>query len=180
MNSFATKHADAWVETRYASAADFCRIFENDIDHLYRLSLLLTADHDLAERCLLAGLETAKGSSAVFKEWAQSWARRTIITTAIRMIAPRPEDACDGCRGGVKGLPPELAAVIGLKTFDRFVFVMSVLEGYAERDCRPLLECSGSDIAQARTRAFQQLGALAGRYESTRAPATVARLAASA
>jgi DNA-directed RNA polymerase specialized sigma24 family protein len=191
---FATKHTRP--QTLYATAADFCRIFEDNMDRLYLLSLLLTADYDLAEKCFVAGLETSKASNPVFKDWAQSWARRTIITNAIRIIGPRPENALNHNPENVPGLPTELAAVISLNTFDRFVFVMSVLEGYAERDCRVLLHCSASDIAQARTRALQQLGALVQKYgktentiqlqskaddrELTLAPGLVPRLAASA
>lgn len=164
MKIFATEPNDTSLRARYASASDFCRIFEDNMDHLYVLSLLLTADQDLAEKCFVGGLETARGSNAVFKEWAQSWARRTVITNAIRMISPRVEGAADGRSGDVKGLPPELAAVTRLKTFDRFVFVMSVLEGYSERDCRLMLDCSSSDIARARTGTLQQLAGLAAWY----------------
>lgn len=167
MKIFATKHTDASQKTFYASAADFCRIFEDDMDTLYLLSLLLTADHDLAEKCFVAGLATSKTSNAVFKDWAQSWARRAIISNAIRMVGPRSENTSDQSPGNVKGLPTELAAVVSLNAFDRFVFVMSVLERYAERDSRVLLHCSSFEIAQARTRALQQLGAQVERYGKT-------------
>jgi hypothetical protein len=160
MKIFASKYAETPPRAVYATAGDFCRIFENNMDDLYLLSLLLTADHDLAGKCFAAGLETAKGSSPVFKEWAESWARRTIISNAIRIIGPRVDSASDEVRE-VKGLPPELDAVAQLKTFDRFVFVISVLEGYAERDCKLLLDCSATDISRARTRALQHLATLA-------------------
>jgi hypothetical protein len=41
--------------------------------------------------------------------------------------------------------------------FDRFVFVVSVLEGYSDRDCALLLDCSCADVMAARIRAFQQI-----------------------
>ena len=163
MKIFATEPTDTSRIARYATAADFCQIFEDNMDRLYVLSLLLTADRGLAEKCFVGGLETARDSNPVFKEWAQSWARRTVITNAIRTIWPRVDSVSDRGSGDARGLPPELAAVVALNTFDRFVFVMSVLEGYSERDCRLLLDCSGSDIARARTRALQQFGALAQR-----------------
>jgi hypothetical protein len=160
MKIFASKYPETPPRAVYATAADFCRIFEDSMDDLYLLSLLLTADHDLAGKCFAAGLETAKGSNPVFKEWAESWARRTIIANAIRIIGPRVDGASDHV-GDIKGLPAELDAVARLRTFDRFVFVISVLEGYAERDCRLLLDCSGTDISRARTRALQHLSTLA-------------------
>jgi len=157
-----TKQADVPPpQTFYATGEDFCRIFKDNLDRLYRLSLLLTADSDLAQKCFVRGLEDSKGSNPVFKEWAESWARRTIIANAIRMIGPRPEILSVGRPRDVKRLPPELAAVLGLKPFDRFVFVMSVLEGYPERDLRLLLDCSNFDIAAARARALKRLSVLA-------------------
>jgi DNA-directed RNA polymerase specialized sigma24 family protein len=156
-----TKQTSGPPEKRYATGADFCRIFEDDMDRLYRLSLLLTADPELAQKCFVRGLQDSKSGNRVFKEWAQSWARRTIITNAIRMIGPRPGYISQSVSRDVKQLPSELAPVLGLEAFDRFVFVMSVLEGYADRDCKLLLNCSTSDITQARDRALQQLGEFA-------------------
>jgi DNA-directed RNA polymerase specialized sigma24 family protein len=44
-----------------------------------------------------------------------------------------------------------------LPAFGRFVFVMSVLEGYSDRDCALLLGCSCADVVDTRIRAFQQI-----------------------
>ena len=163
---FSAKSTDAFVYTLHATSTDFCRIFETDMNRLYRLSLLLTADTELAEKCFVLGLADSKNGNPVFKEWARSWARRTIIVNAIRMLRPRQDstssaNASNSVARNVKDLPAELAAAIGLGVFDRFVFVMSVLEDYSERDCRLLLDCSPSDIAQSRNRALKQLAGLA-------------------
>jgi hypothetical protein len=50
-----------------------------------------------------------------------------------------------------------LAAVVGLNPFERFVFVMSVLERYSDQDCKTLLGCSRQDIIWARTRALEHI-----------------------
>src|SRR5580693_490008 len=76
--------------TPYASSADFCRIFDEDMNDLYVLSFLLTADREKAEQCFVSGLEDAVEGNPVFKEWARSWARRVIIQNAVRAITPRP------------------------------------------------------------------------------------------
>lgn len=150
------------LNEHYATSSDFCRIFEKDMNRLYLLSLLLTADPDLAQKCFVRGLEDSKNGNPVFKEWAESWARRTIIINAIRTIGPRPGNsslfARKAARNEVQELPENLAAILDLPAFERFVFVMSVLEGYASRDCRLLLNCSNFDIAEARAQALQQLG----------------------
>jgi hypothetical protein len=114
------------------------------------------------------------------------------------VIRPRRESASGGLRNvdfrEIKGLPSELATVVGLQAFDRFVFVMSVLERYRDRDIRLLLGCSNVDVSQARVRALEQIGALAQQYAEGQngieltadgrdlalAPRIVPRLAASA
>ena len=161
MKIFGTKKNKRPSTELYASSADFCRVFENQMDRIYLLSLLLTADPELARKCFVRGLEESKNGSPVFKEWAESWARRTVITNAIRMMGPRPGNPSPVTRNPqaakIHGLPEKLATIIELPKFERFVFVMSVLEGYAARDCRLLLNCSNFDVAQARVQALQQL-----------------------
>jgi hypothetical protein len=146
--------------TRYATKEDFCRIFRTDMNRLYLLSFLLTGNHPSAERCFVRGLEdSAKGP--VFKEWAQSWARRTIIRNAIQAIRPRPIDRnTSGVSHGVTE-PARIAAVVELPAFDRFVFVMAVLEGYSDQECSLFLDCTREEIIAARTRALQQVATLA-------------------
>jgi hypothetical protein len=52
---------------------------------LYLLSLLLTGSHEKAEACFVEGIGESTKENHVFKEWARSWARRTIIQSAIRL-----------------------------------------------------------------------------------------------
>ena len=82
------------VSELYAMRSDFCRIFETDMNRLYLLSFLLTGDRSTAEQCFVGGLHIAQEGNQVFKEWAESWARRAIIQNAIQMISPRK--AADG------------------------------------------------------------------------------------
>src|SRR5262245_9552349 len=72
----------------YASPADFCRIFKQEMKRLYLLAFVLTANHAKAEACFLAALADAGKEGVVFKEVAVSWSRRLIIAHAIRLIAP--------------------------------------------------------------------------------------------
>jgi DNA-directed RNA polymerase specialized sigma24 family protein len=149
--------------TTYATHADFCRIFEKETNSLYLLAFLLTADHSTAEKCFVSGLEDSAKGSPVFAAWAESWARRKIIENAIRVIRPRldgkaPTPVSDSnARRSVRE-PAEVAAVIDLHTFDRFVFVMSVLERYSDQECSLLLDCSRTGVVAARIRALQQIG----------------------
>lgn len=131
-----------------------------DMDSLYLLSLLLTGDHSMAKKGFVSGLEDARKGNAVFKEWAHSWARRTIIQNAIRMVRPRATDSSSSARraGHAVTQPAEIAAVAELPAFERFAFVMSVLESFSDQECSLLLGCTRGEVTAARNRALQQIG----------------------
>ena len=163
-----TNQVASMKDIEYATAADFCTIFDKDMNSLYLLSLLLAGDRQKAEQCFVEGLENATSRNRVFKEWARSWARRAIIQNVLRIVNPRPDggdwswDSATMNRGGeVLSEPAEITAVLGLRPFDRFVFVMSVLEGYSDHDCAILLGCARRDVLVAKTRALQQIGSAA-------------------
>ena len=151
----------------YASGEDFHTIFNEDLKELYQLSFLLTRDPAEAERCLVVGLEDCVRGNRVFREWARSWAKRVIVQNAIREMKPRPIQSNSPLSGAMfsdedqhaRGLSGhfENDAVLRLADFDRFVFVMSVLEHYSEHDCAVLLGCSARDIREGRTRALKEL-----------------------
>jgi len=160
-----TKHINR--STLYASSADFQQIFDEDMNRLYLLSYLLTGDREKAEQCFVSGLEDAVGSNPVFKEWARSWARRVIIQNAVRLMNPRAAGKDGRLRSasvdnGDKAIAAEpqaeIAAVLALEPFDRFVYVVTVLEEYSEQDCSVLLGCARRDVLAARMRALLQIG----------------------
>lgn len=142
----------------YATGADFCRIFQVDMNRLYLLSFLLTGDRSLAEQCFVRGLEDAGKGNPVFKEWARSWARRTVIQKAIEIVQPRSAGVAAGRASGAGAERPELAAILALPAFERFVFVMSVLERNSDQECSLLLDCSRTEVVAARARTLQQIG----------------------
>jgi DNA-directed RNA polymerase specialized sigma24 family protein len=148
--------------SRYAMRSDFCRIFEKDMNRLYLLSFLLTGDRVIAEQCFVGGLQIAQEENHVFKEWAESWARRAVIQNAIRTIRPRQTaddtpPTADPSTGSVATEPVGNAWIVDLPAFERFAFVMSVLEGYSDQECSLLLGCTRSEVAPARTRALERL-----------------------
>ena len=150
----------------YATRADFQRIFSEDVNSLYLLSLLLTGSSDKAEDCFVGGIGEAIKGNYVFKEWARSWARRTIVQSAIRLIAPlnytRPEDRKIDVARDLDRVPAmlhaEVRAILALASRERFAFVLSILERYSDNDCSILLGCGRRDVITFRTRAMQQLG----------------------
>ncbi len=146
----------------YATGADFCRIFESNMDRLYLLALLLTGDHAVAESCFVTGLQDARGGNRVFKDWADAWARRTVILNAIRAIRPSAQDSAHGVSSDVRAEfdsdAPLLRALLSLPTFDRFVYVMCVLEGYSDHQCALLIGSARKTIVETRVRALEIVG----------------------
>jgi hypothetical protein len=165
MTLFRRNRASTQSTNGYATVEDFRRVFTEDMDELYQLSFLLTANHHKAEQCFVAGLEESVNSSRVFKEWARSWAKRVIIQNAIRELKPSHPIASSSSSVAPysNGEPPNqgqhfrLDGILGLADFDRFVFVISVLEHYSERDCAMLLSCSPRQVAEARIRGLERL-----------------------
>jgi hypothetical protein len=160
---------------KHATSGDFCKVFREEMSSLYLLSYLLTGDHQKAEQCFVAGLEDSVKGNPVFKEWASSWARRMIVENAIRLIAPRPDHASQnrlaaysehsGELKTVHDNSPEIANVLELADFERFTFVMSVLERYSDQDCSVLLACAPQEIRNARMRAFQWIAQSSGNVD---------------
>jgi DNA-directed RNA polymerase specialized sigma24 family protein len=150
----------------YATREDFIKVLNEDMNGLYQLSFLLTRDHEKAEKCLVAGIEDCVKENRVFREWARSWAKRIIVENAIREVKPRPSPPSSTSsatffprseKSTGSGGHFDLETVLGLRDFERFVFVMSVLEQYPQHDCALLLGCSISEVRQARVRALQDL-----------------------
>lgn len=160
---FGTRAMRKQEPSPYASKRDFCQIFEKNMSPLYLLSFLLTGDEATAEQCFVGGLHIAQEGNLVFKEWAETWARRTIILNAIRMIRPRlTSDSVTVSESGRASHPaieqPEISAIVGLPAFERFAFVMSVLEGYADHECALHLNGTVGEIREARSRALGKIG----------------------
>jgi DNA-directed RNA polymerase specialized sigma24 family protein len=98
----------------------------------------------------------------VFKEWARSWVKRTLIEKAIEVVSPvsnRSREKRDLWGAGSNETPGEdqIDVVTKLAPLERFVFVMSILERYSHSDCALLLGCSMNTVAQARTTALRRL-----------------------
>jgi len=120
---------------QYASREDFRKMFSEDTNGLYQLSLLLTRDSVKAEQCFVGGLEDCVGGNSVFRDWARSWAKRAIVQNAIRQLKPRASQSNSPLPGTAVpdinelstrlGEYFEMRAVLRLEDFERFVFVMS-------------------------------------------------------
>ena len=149
--------------TEYASCKDFKQIFTEDMVGLHRLAFLLTADHAKAEQCFVAGLEDSIHGNPVFRQWARAWSKRAIIRSAIKAIAPAPTrrgalpEAAEAQWRNGNDVESIATIVASWEPFERFVFVMAVLEGYGLRECAALLACPVQDVITAKSFALQRL-----------------------
>ena len=146
----------------YAKQGDFCAIFKSDTKPLYLLAFFLTANHKESEQCFVSTIDDAFKERAVFKDWARPWVKRRLIENAIQIVLPqsarngRKRDLWStGQRGTQRSC--EIDQVTKLATFERFVFVMSILERYSNLNCSLLLGCSMEKVAKARVGALRQL-----------------------
>jgi len=160
---FGTRKSRALERARqYAIHTDFCSIFSNQADRFYLLALLLTADQTRAEKCVVTGFEDCMEGNPVFRDWARAWSIRTIVKRAIGMMRPLAKES-SSTGPIISGLQAEssaartIAVITHMPVFERFVFVLSVLEGYTDRDCAGLLNCPTAAIVTARIQALQHL-----------------------
>ena len=159
----------------YATRADFCEIFAKDMKLLYLLAFLLTTNHEAAEHCFVMAIDQAFEKKAVFREWAPSWIKRTLIKNAIRNVFA--ESTGSNQRRDLwreEQIEPSAEVVINAVTqlvaLERFVFVMSILERYSNRECSLLLNCPMERVIQMRTRALHRLPALDRPFTREKAP----------
>ena len=154
-------------ENRYASCEDFLKVFDEDLHGLYQLSFLLTGNHQKAEGCFVAGIEDCVKANRVFREWARAWARRMIVENAIRELNPRRQRSNSPAplatvfsRNQQPSSPIgsfDRDAMLGLADFERFVFVLCVLERYPMHECAVFLGCSRSEVREACAQAIEKL-----------------------
>jgi len=80
------------------------------------------------------------------------------------MIKPRPTDNRFSDRIVIHAMdqPAGMADTLELPEFERFVFVMSVLERHSFQESALLLGCTCGDVIAARTRALERIATKVG------------------
>jgi hypothetical protein len=153
----------------YVSKEEFVGVFESEQVGLQRLALLLTANSDAAAQCLSLALQQCLATSFVFKGWALSWMRRVVISSAISLVMGSGQLLFVKANGEAEKtlttypegelLVPvaNVQRILGFSQFDRFVFVICVLERYSVHDCAALLGRSLRDINDSLQRTNRQL-----------------------
>jgi len=148
--------------SEYARRSDFQDVFTAHMPQLYLLALLLVGDEVKEERCFVAAIEDCLRRNLVFKEWVYSCSRRLVVRRAIQMSLPilrgfKDEDLTPAQVEIPAGVDPGLAGILQLPQFERFVYVLSVLEKYSDRECSVFLICTPQQVVTARIRALRRI-----------------------
>jgi hypothetical protein len=139
-------------DTRSTDRADF---FLDKMNGLYLLAFLVTADRQVADMCFSKALDEYVAFSGGFIDWARQKGRRAVLDHAVRIIRPVPKQAYSWDypsyerRVTTAAFEP-FAAITSLNAFERFVFVMSVIECLPDGECAVLLNCRAEDVAIGR------------------------------
>jgi hypothetical protein len=177
---FWNAHLDSSLAAEYASEDDILNLFSSDMSDLFHLAILLTADAEKAEDCIIISLHECLSHESILKCWLPVWIRTSVTRNGISMVtgapglspATMPERSP---RRAIHQLGPSAqdasegsAAILALNDFDRLVYVLCVLEHYRLRDCALLLKRSRQDVRDAQCRAMEQVAAF--EHEIRRAP----------
>ncbi len=166
---YRSKEFDLIEGTCYATTDTFQQLFAREMNGFFHLSLLLTADAEKAESCLIHAMRECLSSATVSRQWARIWARRMVVRNAIQVVLGNknggPDDICDETGPNFHLQPSdfrldelqESPAILSLPDFDRLVFVICALERYSVLDCALLLGRSPKDVQAAHARATDQV-----------------------
>lgn len=146
-------------------AADLAQGWLDEITDLYLLCFLLTADKMMAEQLFADAMDEYVGSPAAASgAWARGQGRASVIRRAIQVIRPVPKQAQSWSsrlagRPLVSSVHEPFSAITSLGTFERFVFVLSVIEGESDETCAALLACDLAEVERSRDLAMTLISA---------------------
>lgn len=146
---------NATLQFESRPAAKYSASFIDQMNCLYLVSYLVTADREIAEKCLTRALDEYVEGPSDFLHWADKEGRRAVLREAIRIIKPSAEKAYrwtyfKSSFGPGPAVHQAFAAITSLSAFERFVFVMCSIEGLSEEECAGLLDCPVQDVAVSR------------------------------
>lgn len=154
MNSINSAQYDS-LQSEYVGVAKYGTIFIDQMNCLYLLAFLVTADRRIAERCFTRALDEYVESRGGFLDWAGKDGRLAVLRHAIQAIKPIARQDYSWVLSDVAGpmfstTYQPFASITSLSAFERFIFVMATIEGLSEEDCAGLLDCSVQEVAFGR------------------------------
>lgn len=143
------------ISCAYGDAAKFSATIIDQMNCLYLLSYLVTADRQMAEQCLTRALDDYVEGRSEFLSWAAKEGHRAVMREAIHIIRPVAERAYRWTyrkTARTPGVPADqpFASITSLGAFERFAFVMCTIENLSEEDSAALLNGTIQDVALGR------------------------------
>jgi hypothetical protein len=136
----------------YGAPGEYAEVLVEQMNSLYLLSFLVTADRQLAEICFSGAMDEYVRGRTTFTAWVKKDGRLAVLRHAVQIIRPVPKQAYSWSLPEIA--PPLIAAahqpfaaITSLSAFERFVFVMSVFEGLTDEECGSILNCSMEEVA---------------------------------
>jgi len=132
--------------------AEYWGLISSEMNVLYVLSFLLTAQKEKAELCLEQTLDEFIEGEGDFIEWACARGRQALLEHALYTMKPdATDDEMDFSDGLFSSNGRHLFGSIALlPAFERFVFVMTTIYGKSDTECARLLGATRCKVTIAR------------------------------
>jgi hypothetical protein len=155
----------------YATPDDVQKQFASEITDLFLLALLLTADAEKAELCIVRSIHECLERDPILKGWLRPWIRNTVIRNGIGIVKgiqgdslsdtsqPEPIPSAHVLPQSAPGTWEYSAGNLELNDFDRLAYVICVLEHYSSLHCALLVGRSRQEVRDSRNRALAQIAA---------------------
>lgn len=136
------------------TSLEYWHRISEEMNILYLLSFLLTADSEKAEQCFEMSLDRFVERADDFIQWSRSGGRDAVLEYATRMMKPDPdvtENVLDLSEGLFCSAREHIfEAIVLLPVFERFVFVITGIYGKSEIECARLLGAPRWKVAISR------------------------------
>ena len=131
--------------------AEYWELISAEMNILYGLSFLLTANKERADHCLEQALDEFVEGAGDFLEWARTRGRDTVLEHSIFIMKPDPDATMDfGDALFLSAGDHPFGAIAGLPAFPRFVFAMTTIYGKSDTECAWLLGATRWEVKIAR------------------------------
>jgi len=162
INLSAVPGSEVSSPTRAATRA--AEMWLDEMAELYLLAFMLTARKETAEQCILDAVDEYLNSGAPsLLDWVRSKGRRAVIECAVQRVNPRVKavptwSVPSGTHASIAPSHQPFAVITALSAFERFVYVLTVLEGYQVEECAGALECLQTEVVAAQKLSNQLIG----------------------
>jgi len=149
------------VSSPNGTATFAAEMWLDEMAELYLLAFMLTADKVTAEQCVLDAVDEYLISSELsLIDWVKSRARHAVIKCAVQRATPKAKavytwSVPGGTRASISSSHQPFAVITALSAFERFVYVLTMLEGYEVDECADVLKCLPAEVVAAQRLSHQ-------------------------